>query len=162
MELAFKLDEAVDGTEMAAVCLAVEGGEHARVVAERSHTRAKTASEGLAAGNPAEVVVTPRTGRLRDELQLARAGAERKHGLHSQIALEDELSAVGTAGLEAIERDPEPYEILFPHGWDDVDPVGEFIAPLDDATETSYHDVGDSLPVERLQQSDRVEGVVGH
>lgn len=34
MELAFKLDEAVDGTEMAAVCLAVEGGEHARVVPE--------------------------------------------------------------------------------------------------------------------------------
>ncbi len=76
VELAVELDKAAHRLEWHLVLLAIEGGEHARVVVDRRNRRAQTLAERLADGAPAQVLLAARPGRLRNDLQLTRIGLE--------------------------------------------------------------------------------------
>src|SRR5262249_4137176 len=58
------------------VLVAVECAEHAGEVVGRGNLRAEAAAERFAVGAAAEVVVTLRPSRLRDELEPADAGLQ--------------------------------------------------------------------------------------
>lgn len=72
--LVFEFDQAAGGLEDLEVLLAIEGGEHARVVRKGGDGGADAAAERFATGAATEVVVTASAGGLRDDLQLPRSG----------------------------------------------------------------------------------------
>jgi hypothetical protein len=91
----------------------VEGAEHAGEVAWGGGLGADALSERLAAGVAAQVVVATGTRRLGDELQLARSGAQRHHGLVK--GAEVESFAVAALGLEVVEPVLEPGDVVPAH-----------------------------------------------
>jgi hypothetical protein len=107
-EFAFELDQVSEGVQRFAVLLAIESSEHAGVVAERSDRRAKAVAERLARCGAPEVVVTACPGRLPNDLQLTGIGPKLEHGLANEILVECEPFAVRAAGVQVLEREPEP------------------------------------------------------
>src|SRR6266508_4145409 len=97
-----------EGVQRLAVLLAIESSEHACVVAERRDRGANAVAEGLARRGASEVVVTACSRRLSDDLQLAGVGPKLQHGLADEVLLECQLFAVRAAGVQVVEREPEP------------------------------------------------------
>jgi hypothetical protein len=134
------------------------GGEHPRKVADRGNPRAKGFADRFAGGGAAEVVVAAAGARrLGDDLQLAGFGLQLEHGLPGQIAVEPRPLAVGKAGVEVVEREPEPTQVLGPQRGAEVEAFGEFLRALDDAREAADQDIGDALALERGQERVGVE-----
>src|SRR4029453_8547721 len=103
------------------------------------------------------VIPAAGTGRLRDDLQLARPWAERKHRPAGEVAAELRRLAVRKAGVEVVERHGEPAQVLSSRRRGEVESLGEFLGSLYDAGEAADQDVRDPLTLERGEDRVRVE-----
>src|SRR3954454_14663647 len=96
--LAFELDQAAEAEQGRELFGLLEGAQHAGEVAGGGDLRSDTLAEGFAAGVSAQGVGAAHAGRLRDELQLARPGEQRDHGLVERVDIE--AFAVAPSGLD--------------------------------------------------------------
>jgi hypothetical protein len=110
-------------------------------------------------GAAAEVVVALGAGRLEHDLHLPGCAAEVEHRLATQVGVEREGLPIGAAGVEVVERKAETSQVLLARGGDNVDAVGEFVAPEDHPSQRTDDHVADAALVECLQDRDRVERV---
>src|SRR3954463_9513780 len=135
---AFELDQAAEAEQGRELFGLFEGAEHAGEIAGGGDLRADTLAEWFAAGVAAQVVVAARAGRLRDELQLARARAQCHHGLVERF--EVEAFAVTPSGLEVVEAVLQPGDVVLAHRGGDVHPLRELGSAVDHAGEGADHD----------------------
>src|SRR5262249_49086010 len=80
------------------VLRAIERGEHPGEIARRGDRRPNSASERLARGATAEVVVASRSSRLWHELQLTRARRELEYPIGREVAVERDGAAIRSPG----------------------------------------------------------------
>ena len=90
--------------------------------------------------------------------QLTMVGGQLVHRLGGErVRVERGFSSVGSAGADVVEGGVQPAQVLLPSRRHDVQPVGDLLGSLHDATEAADHDVGDTVPIERLQEAVGVE-----
>src|SRR3954465_9283110 len=95
VEFTLELNQPLHRLQRYLILLAVEGGEHTRVIIGRGDRRTEAAADRLTDGAAAEVVVTARPGWLGDDLHFTRVSLQFEHRLAAQVALEDERATVG-------------------------------------------------------------------
>ena len=114
---AIQLDQAPDRLKRLAVLLAVERGEHARVIAERGDRRADAASERLArrrrdAGRRSRACrPAPERPSARPRRSRARGRRRRRDRARATSALPSERRASRSSSAST-----EPAQVLLPHG----------------------------------------------
>src|SRR5205085_1363235 len=80
-----------------------------------------------------------------------------KHRPPTEVLLQVDRLAVRPARVEVVERLCEPAEVVVAELGDDVDPVGEFRAAVDDAPHRANDDVLHPLALRGLEDGERIE-----
>src|SRR5918994_266130 len=98
-----------------------------------------------------------RAGGLGDDLQIAGLSPQVEQVVRLEIAVERRPLAVREAGIEVVERESEPAQVLVPQRGCEVEAVGGLFGAMKHACEATDQDVADALALERGQDRVRVE-----
>src|SRR5215210_3081358 len=127
------------------------------MVAERRDLRTKSLAERLAPGAAPEVVVAACASWLANDLQVTGSGCELEHRLAQLVVEPLHQAAVRASRVQLLERKLQTAQVLLLRRRDDVQPISQLVASLDDTTERTDHDVRDAMSVEGAEHLDGVE-----
>src|SRR5207248_722624 len=113
-ETVLEFDQSLQDSERLAVLLAVESGQHPRVIVDRGDRRPQALPQRRMIRPPSEIVVAVCAGGLGHDLQFAGVGLELEDAAADQIPLQERRLPVGPLRMELLQGETEAAQVLLP------------------------------------------------